>query len=59
MFFSVKKFVLSLLNVNANLKRALKILNCGLNQYFSYYFISSSDSIHSELPKNFKIAKTI
>lgn len=59
MFFSVKKFVLSLLNVNANLKRALKILNCGLNQYFSCYFISSSDSIHSELPKNFKIAKNI
>ena len=59
MFFSVKKFVLSLLNVNAKLKRALKILNCGLNQYFSYYFISCSDSIHSELPKNFKIAKTI
>lgn len=59
MFFSVKKFVLSLFNVNANLKRALKILNCGFSQYFSCYFVSSSDSIHSELPKNFKIAKTI
>lgn len=59
MIFSVKKFVLSLFNANANLKRALKILNCGFSQYFSCYFISSSYSIHSELPKNFKIAKTI
>lgn len=59
MIFSVKKFVLSLFNFNANLKRALKILNCCFSQYFSCYFISSSDSIHSELPKNFKIAKTI
>ena len=59
MIFSVKKFVLSLFNFNANLKRALKILNCGFSQYFSCYFVSSSDSIHSELPKNFKIAKTI